>query len=176
MPRKRRTPKTRRAEIPAGIIALLSDREPESPWFQFAADNELRAAWAEVGGEILDAWIATAPGTRPSAWWKYAALRQRQRLGGIGTPSHECLDYVSIYVLGIPASWLNQEEVEYYQPDFEGVAIDPEDPPQYESQATYLKRLDLFLPGESKRLRKADFEPELVMPEDDETEAADDAA
>ncbi len=174
MPRKRRTPKTRRAEIPAGIIALLSDREPDNPWDQFAADNELRAAWAEVGGEILDAWIATAPGTRPSAWWKYDGLRQRQRLGGIGTPNHECLAYVPGYHCGTPDSWVTKEDVEYYGADFEGVAIDPEDPPQYESQAAYLRRLDLFLPGESKRLRKADFEPEIVMPEDDEE--AEDAA
>ena len=65
---------------------------------------------------------------------------------------------------------------DYKEGDFSGVAIDPEDPPRYESQATYLKRLDLLLPGELKRLTSADFEPELVMPEDDETEAADDAA
>jgi hypothetical protein len=173
------------------MIDFLGDREPESPWFQFAADNELRAAWAEVGGEILDAWIATAPGTRPSAWWKYDAPRQplgvfpechydgklpepRERLGGVGTPDFEALSYVPSYSYGIPNSWLTQEEVAYYQPDFDGIAIDPEDPPQYESQAVYLRRLDLFLPGESKRLRKADFEPELVMPEDDEE--AEDAA
>jgi hypothetical protein len=49
--------------------------------------------------------------------------------------------------------------------DFAGVAIDPDDPPAYESQAAYLERHDLFLPGERRRLRKADCEPERVMPE-----------
>jgi hypothetical protein len=45
---------------------------------------------------------------------------------------------------------------------FEGVAIDPGDPPVFESQASYLERHGLFLPGERKRLKKEDFEPEVV--------------
>ena len=40
--------------------------------------------------------------------------------------------------------------------------IDPADPPTFESQATYLRRLDLLLPGESERLTAADSEPELI--------------
>jgi hypothetical protein len=49
--------------------------------------------------------------------------------------------------------------------DFNGVAIDPNDPPVYESQARYLERHGLLLPGERQRLRKADFEPEAVAVE-----------
>ena len=45
---------------------------------------------------------------------------------------------------------------------FKGAAIDPNDPPRFESQATYLRRLGLFLAGEERRLRKADFEAETV--------------
>ncbi len=65
---------------------------------------------------------------------------------------------------------------EYEEGHFAGVAIDPGDPPRYESEASYLRRLGLLLPGESKRLRKADFDPEVVLPEDDDEDEADDAA
>ena len=82
------------------------------------------------------------------------------------------------YHCGIPDSWVIRADVAYYQPDFGGVAIDPSNPPKYESQARYLQRLGLLLPGESKRLTPADSEPELVEPEeedDDETEGPDNA-
>ena len=42
--------------------------------------------------------------------------------------------------------------------NFKGVAIDPNDPPLYEAQATYLKRLGLFLVGEERRVKRADWE------------------
>jgi hypothetical protein len=45
---------------------------------------------------------------------------------------------------------------------FKGVAIDPEDPPTFESQAAYLKRHGQFLTGEARRLKKADWEPAVI--------------
>jgi len=48
------------------------------------------------------------------------------------------------------------------QRDFTGVAIDPNDPPTFESQAAYLKRHGLLLAGEERRLRKVDWEAEAV--------------
>ena len=45
---------------------------------------------------------------------------------------------------------------------FKGVAIDPSDPPAFESQASYLKRHGIFLAGEERRLKKADFEAEII--------------
>jgi hypothetical protein len=50
-----------------------------------------------------------------------------------------------------------------YPRAFKGVAIDPNDPPTFESQAAYLKRHGLFLAGEERRLKKSDFEPETVF-------------
>ena len=210
MPRKRRNPKTRRAEIPAEMIEYLSDRETGDPWIFFTTDADLLAAWNEVRDEILTEWIAGSPGSRPSFWWRFGAPRQplgtfegcyfdgklpepRRRLGGIGTPSHECLAYTPHYNFGIPAYWVNQWESDYYngrarhvdghligedyeEGDFEGVAIDSEDPPRYESEASYLERHGLFRPGEKKRLRKADFEPDLIAPVDDDDEAPGHAA
>lgn len=41
-------------------------------------------------------------------------------------------------------------------------ALNPTDPPLYESEATYLKRLRLLLPTERRWLTAADFEPEKI--------------
>ena len=185
MPRKRRNPKVRRAEIHPDMMAILSDCAPDNPFSQFAAEAELLAAWTEARDEILEEWISAAPGTRPSFWWKFDAPRQplgtfegcshdgqvvepRLRLGGIGTPSHERLDYTPCHSFGIPSSWITRGVVKCYGAKTTGPAIDSEDPPRYESQSSYLDRLGLLLPGEKRRLRKVDFEPELIEADSDE--------
>ena len=52
--------------------------------------------------------------------------------------------------------------------------FDDADPPTYEAQASYLKRLKLLLPGEARRLKAGDFAPEIIHvvrdDDDDETE------
>ena len=45
-----------------------------------------------------------------------------------------------------------------------GVAVDPADPPKFESEASYLARHKLFLPGERARLCPRDFWPERIEP------------
>jgi hypothetical protein len=45
---------------------------------------------------------------------------------------------------------------------------DPADPPRYESQASFLRRLDLFPPGEEQRLPADAFDDEVIGPEDDD--------
>jgi hypothetical protein len=40
--------------------------------------------------------------------------------------------------------------------------FDHSNPPMFESEARYLQRLKLLLPGEVRRLRTADFEPESI--------------
>jgi hypothetical protein len=88
--------------------------------------------------------------TYPGCFWDGKLAEPRKRLGGVGTPSHEAYDIVPLYSLGIPNLW---------------VEIDPENPPIFESQAAYLERHGLFLPGERKRLTRRDFEPETGMHE-----------
>jgi hypothetical protein len=83
------------------------------------------------------------------------------------------------YSFGLPSIWISQSQVKYCRGiavdihggpignrfpsnDFRGVAIDPDDPPIFESQAAYLKRHDLFLAGEERRLKKADWEAEAI--------------
>ena len=201
MPTKRtRRARGRRAEIPADLCSWLADENPNYTGHYFLTNLELRAAWAQVGAEILETRAREQPGTRPHHWWLFDAPRQpagnfpgcyydgklpepRQRLGVVGTPSHEVLNYVPSYAFGIPDSWVLQWDVDYYngrsidihgkpigenykEGDFSGLAIDPEDAPQYESQAAYLQRLDLLRAGELERLSPADFEPETIAAED----------
>jgi hypothetical protein len=146
--------------------------------------EEFAELWAEHRDDIIEEHIAQWPGTRPYRWWDYDAPRiavgtypdcyydgmrpePRKRLGGIGTPCHECLAHVPHFSYGLPTAWVSQRDVERYTDTgrygtFKGVAINPDDPPTYESQAAYLERHSLLLPGERKRLKKQDFEPEVV--------------
>ena len=73
----------------------------------------MRQVWLELRDELLAAWIAERPGTRPYAWWLFDEPRwrpedrperyrdlgawaaqwlaePRRRVGGIGTPSTKC--------------------------------------------------------------------------------------
>jgi hypothetical protein len=176
MPVKRRLDK-RRPQFEGTLFRLLSDlpAEPGDNILvrKFTSDEKLREAW-EVHREFIVAqWIKERPGSRPLFWWRYSAPEPRRRLGGVGTPKHEAFNYAPDYSFGIPAGWVNQWEVELYsgrvmgidgkpiiEPGrFNGVPPDPDDPPTYESEASYLRRHGLLLPGEAARLTPEDFEP-----------------
>jgi hypothetical protein len=128
-------------------------------------------------------WQYEAPrmplGTFPDRYYDGKLPEPRRRLGGIGTPASDVLAYVPAFWFGLPAVWIEQWQVNYYtgiavdihgnpigdlypNNNFKGVAIDPNDLPLFESQAAYLKRLGLFLAGEERRLKKADYEPEAI--------------
>ena len=189
MPVKRRKAKHRRAEVPADVFALLSDYEGNHPVRFFLTESELRAAWNEVKDEILEAWAREEPGSRPFHWWQFEALELRRRLGGVGTPSHEVSAAAPWYEFGLPVCWVSKWEenyfngrarhvdghrigTEYEEGHFAGLAIDAQDPPAFESEAAYLRRLNLLLPTEMERLTEADFEPETIGAEAEPDEAA----
>ena len=129
-------------------------------------------------------WEFTGPrepiGTR-IGWHNDGQLPEpRKRLNGTGTPAHEVLAYGPSYCMGIPTMWVQQREVELYngrtrdihgnriekwkggyykEGDFKGVAIDPDDPPVFESQAAYLDRHKLLTDDERDALPGDAFEP-----------------
>ena len=163
MPSKRtRRTRQRRAEVPAAVIALLNASESENAVRFFMPDAELRAAWNRVRDGILAEWIEERPGSRPLHWWRFSALERRRRLGGTGQPAHDVSGYAEEYEFGLPTIWVQQGGF------LAGIAVDPSDPPTFESEAAYLRRLGLLQAGESERLSKADYEPEAIKGESED--------
>jgi len=162
MPVKRRISK-RREEISPAALAYLRD-EPlpadanpfEVLMLEYGEDREIALLWAECRKEILSEWIVKHPGTRPNSWWRFdAPAPARQRVGGVGDPQF----HAPPLWYGVPRSWCRAGTPGAYY----GMAIDPAHPPIFESQATFLERHNLLLPGERRRLTAADFEPERVV-------------
>ena len=189
MPRKTRTPKPRRVlnidEVQAYVFehgkVPPPDERPSYTGSYFAAYmtsyaslagpcrrfDRLQDVWNEHRDAFLADWIRERPGTRPYAWWLLDAPREQfngrgkrgpeplQQVGGSGRPIR----------LGVYASDI---ALACGRVPFE--ANDPANPPLVESEAAYLKRHDLLLPGERHRLTADDFEPIAADGEDDEDE------
>src|SRR5579871_2917646 len=161
MPTRTRSQFTKRQALDANAEAWLHGED--CGLFRFKPDETLQALWELHGESIVERHVAESPGTRPERWWEFDAPRSprgtcpgcyydgklcepRERIGGVGTPDHEVLAVVPSFSFGVPSFWLGQK----LKP--KGVALDPDDPPLFESQASYLDRHGLFLPGERKRL------------------------
>jgi hypothetical protein len=162
--------------------------------------DRLHKAWALHRDAILPGWIRENPCTRPWTWWVCDAPQepvkchvdagieeaQRKRLGGIGTPTFEVLSCGLGFPFGIPTSWIDQWECDYYngrakdihgkpidqefkERDFDGVAFDENDPPTFESEAVYLQRHGFLSDTEKAYLEKHPglLEPEKVEFEED---------
>ena len=125
--------------------------------WEYLERRPLQEVWAEHRATIVEHHIRRRPGTRPFRWWQYDASEPRRRLGGIGTPLHECSGFIAPFEYGIPSAWRLQGD--YFT---EGVPISEIAPPAYESQAAYLARHKLFLPGERQRVPPRAFWRELV--------------
>ncbi len=150
MPRKFRRSK-RRQTVSDGWLAwaLGIPLDQDDPRFQqwvdfeyFASDEEIAAMWRPDGNRVVEAWVVDNPGSRPPLWWRHDASEPRRHISGSGRPMN-----ADCYRNGMPRFMIE---------------IETEDPPIFESQATYLDRLGLLLPGERKRLTAEDFEPDVL--------------
>jgi len=171
--------------IPESTIFRLSDGlygpcEDAMPLFDgFDSEHLDRIIWLEIGEVVVADFAAEFPGKRPSAWWSFDAPEPRHRIGGRGDRSDGHLNITQHFEFGLPQSWIKPWHVEYFngrsrdvdgerigrefhEGDFTGVAVDPNDLPTFESQAAFLKRLDLLMPDEEARLTARDFEPEAI--------------
>lgn len=85
-------------------------------------------AWHLYGHEATAEHVAAKPGSRPMLWWRHSAPEPRRQVSG--PPPHR---------------------------DWQGGVLVPDPDPgavrTYESTAAYLRRLNLFLPGEERRLK-----------------------
>jgi hypothetical protein len=173
MPRPQRPPRERRsAPVNDAIwLWLLDGDRPADDFELFMLDmqgdqnSQLRALWADIGATVVDTFANLYPGKRPRVWWRLEAPEMRRRVGGHGLTESSLLACVPAFDRGIPSGWLLDDWIwtrDGEKPPAGYVAFDRTDPPTFESEATYLRRLNLLLPGEARRLRTADFEPESV--------------
>ena len=144
-----------RAPLLDGWIAAFPGTRPWG-WWRFEAPRwcreDLPARCRRFGDRLLE-----------------ETAEPRRRLGGTGDPVHEHLNYKPSFTFGIPEKFVDRCDVEFYNGrakdihgnpggeeyrdgHFTGKAIDPSDPPIYESQPAYLHRHGLFIDGERERL------------------------
>ena len=153
--------------------------------------DQILSEWAAKypGTRPFAWWEFNAPrqpiGTYPGCYFDGGLPEPRLKLKGAGTPNHEALNYVPRFCFGLPTTgWVSRFDVEYYNgraKDIHGKpigmeykdghfpyeALDPNDPPVYESEATYLKRHGLLREGEEER---ADFTPETIQVREQDTQ------
>jgi hypothetical protein len=108
------------------LLAILRDEAPLEGLSIFVYEDDLEAAWEEHGDAIVREWVRHSPGCRPSLWWRFESPEPRRQLSGAAQDPDTSLAY------GIPTT-LEDDIVEV---------------PTFETQATYLKRLKLWLPRE----------------------------
>ena len=146
--------------------------------------EEVMAAWIKKhpGTRCWAWWEIDAPRweRKFNSWFDGTKPEPRQRIGGTGTEDYEALAYAPYFDKGIPTGWVSKFDEEYYngrrknihgdpiatehkEGDFKGKAIDPNDPPQFESEAAYLQRHNLLTDAEKKFIEK---HPELLEPEE----------
>jgi hypothetical protein len=173
MPLKRRVGKMRvSGELTATELAFLEDRplppdadfEADSQWWSMEvhdADPAFRPGrpsvsemWRELGETITAEWAQDRPGRRPSSWWRFDAPEPRRRLKGCGEASWP--DRLS---RGLPTGWHWPVAIPGGQFSGGPAPCDPSDPPLFESEPAYLRRLGLLVDGEADRLTDVDYEP-----------------
>lgn len=158
----------------------------EALWSQHR--EEILSGWCneKPGTRPSYWWIFDAPRLPEDQHGDYAGwsiawqlIAPRLRIGGKGTPAHEVLGIAPCFEFGIPMRWVDAWQIDYYNGralDVHGSPIGENysegdliaeyfganDPPRYESQATYLKRHGLLMPGEASRIKKAQFLPESL--------------
>jgi hypothetical protein len=131
-----------------------TDRIPAYVW---TGQEDLPGMCAVVGEEITAEFVAAHPGRRPRWWWKENAPEPRQRLGGVGMPWEQAARRSPVALeRGVPTHWL------YEGGAWDGVPIDPANPPLYESEAAYLRRHHLLTREELQQLTEADFAPVAI--------------
>lgn len=167
MPRKKFSDK-RRSTLTDGQVAYLRTGValPGSAdiYFFKIDDEKVKAAWESVGADLTAECIKRSPGSRPWAWWRFDAPEPRRRVGGRGTLRNEVFAGWKIaLVFGVPrhiTNWINGADVRV---GADAIPLDPKNPPTFESQATFLRRLGLLVSGEERRITAAAWEPEAIV-------------
>ncbi len=124
-----------------------------------------RPLWEESREDLLRDFIKANPGRRPFASWKFDLSEPRRRVGGKGEvfPGN---DHPANLRFGLPTRFVTARDANIFRKVNPGgreyKLYDPSDPPRYESEAAYLRRLGLFVKGEEKRVPLDAFEPMVI--------------
>jgi hypothetical protein len=167
MPRRRWRIKARREPLSPALRAYLElglggvmaarRRMPLEGYAEavyFSHERERAAAWQEYGDEITADWVAAHPGERPWGWWQHVAPGPRLCLEGA--------KYVYRGAKPGDGNWIWQED--FGLPGRPQARRPGAAPARmlFESQATFLQRHDLLMPGEAERLTAEALAPEIV--------------
>ena len=196
MAHRKNTERKAEAVLSPELIEFFRTGKPHGEIF-FMEPKKLRKVWDAVKRRFLAEWVKENPAVRPFAFWEFSAPQepvpgwpefsaaQRRRLAGTGTPSHEVLCIAPCFDKGIPVSWVDSFDENYYNGrardihgniipseykdgDFSGRAIDFKNPPTYESETAYLQRHGFLTESEKKYLSE---HPKLLEPEEIQEEA-----
>jgi hypothetical protein len=130
---------------------LLSGNRSLWYYLKFHGDEALeRALWLEHSAAVVAHHVKRSPGTRPRLWWLWEAPEPRRRLGGKGEPYSQVLHY------GVPQYW--HLDATLWGPD---ATPSDSEPPLFESEASFLRRLNLLLPDE-RRLSERHYRPQAL--------------
>ena len=112
--------------------------------------ERMQADWEQYRDDLLAEWIQKHPGTRPFAWWLFDSPERRRTADGSVHPfdNPERIAHVEECRLLYPNSPMDAYRLRYGRPSThvgfgDGLV-------RYESEADYLSRLDLLLPGEAE--------------------------
>jgi hypothetical protein len=139
---------SRRAELSDALVNFFTSGDDITDMICVKyAPEALEALWHHHGADIVDEWIADAPGWRGFAWWAWTASEPRRvLLGAEHIVPFEWIWRASYGGFGVPG--LKR------LPGRASCLV--------ESVGSYLARLSLLAPGE--RVRPAALEPERIAP------------
>jgi hypothetical protein len=158
-------PRRLRPQLPmAAYRWLLAGQRSTWYFLELGSDpDQHRLFWEQHRDAVVAHHSKRHPGTRPKLWWQFDAPEPRRRVGGVGTPLHECGGaWAELYEYGVPKQW----KTACHHPPLVGVPISAEHPPLFESEAAYLRRHGLLLAGERQRLSRRSFEPHVLVRRD----------
>ena len=153
MPRVRRRAKRRKAGYTDRHLAHLLKGHGFFDDFGHDGPNSrcdwgaMRQAWEELRDDLLPAWIAENPGTRPYAWWAFDAPEPRRCLSGPGR---------SILREPDAPSWAKRLS---FGVPFVLSGEDFKNPSEYESESAYLRRLGLMTDEERRLVETRSRDP-----------------
>jgi hypothetical protein len=109
----------------------------------------LEDLWVTHRAALLREWVRTRPGTRPPQWWRNEAPECRRFMPGQGIDANYYARGAYFIDVGVACPF----------PEDGGLVWEGE--AKVESQPAFLRRLQLFLPGEQGRVKRAAFRPEV---------------